>query len=229
MEKCRAGRKARKEQHVTTEESEDDIISLSSEGSNDRHLFSSKIQEEDGEDTDPTPRNATNNIFLSVSVSDEGDGMNDDLKKKCFVLFGNLKFKQDVNQGTMGLGLTASNQICKALNGELNLIRSERDVGSKFQFSVQIQLGRHIPNPNLFVGCAKVGGELLVEPQSSVKIPSRMVTSSEVRMLHKNTPEEIPEDESQESQSDEDESESGYSELESGEEEKSQSLEDDDE
>ena len=32
----------------------------------------------------------------------------------------------------MGLGLAASSLICKALNGELNLLRSEENVGSKF-------------------------------------------------------------------------------------------------
>jgi hypothetical protein len=48
------------------------------------------------------------------------------------MLFGNLKFKQDINQGGMGLGLASANLICKSLNGELNLIRSEENEGSKF-------------------------------------------------------------------------------------------------
>lgn len=58
--------------------------------------------------------------------------MNDEMKKKCFVLFGNLKFKKDINQGGMGLGLASANLICKALKGELNLIRSDENEGSKF-------------------------------------------------------------------------------------------------
>jgi hypothetical protein len=37
------------------------------------------------------------NIYLSVSVSDTGVGMNEEMRKKCFTLFGNLKFKKDVN------------------------------------------------------------------------------------------------------------------------------------
>ena len=72
------------------------------------------------------------NLFLSVSIEDTGIGMNEEMKKKCFTLFGNLKFKQDINQGGMGLGLAAANLICKSLNGELNLIRSEENEGSKF-------------------------------------------------------------------------------------------------
>lgn len=69
---------------------------------------------------------------MSISVTDSGCGMNDEMKKKCFVLFGNLKFKKDINQGGMGLGLASANLICKALKGELNLIRSDESEGSKF-------------------------------------------------------------------------------------------------
>lgn len=85
-----------------------------------------------------------NSIFLSVSVSDTGCGMNDDLKRKCFVLFGNLRFKKDINQGGMGLGLAASSLICKALGGELNIIRSEENEGSKFQFTMKVEFGKPI-------------------------------------------------------------------------------------
>ena len=76
---------------------------------------------------------------MSVSVSDTGIGMDEEMKKKCFTLFGNLKFKQDINQGGMGLGLAAASLICKSLNGELNLIRSDEGEGSKFQFTISIE------------------------------------------------------------------------------------------
>ena len=54
-------------------------------------------------------------VYLSVSVSDTGVGMNEEMRLKCFTLFGNLKFKKDVNQGGIGLGLASSSLICKAL------------------------------------------------------------------------------------------------------------------
>lgn len=57
------------------------------------------------------------NMYLSVSVSDSGVGMNEEMRKKCFTMFGNLKFKKDVNQGGIGLGLASSSLICKALKG----------------------------------------------------------------------------------------------------------------
>jgi signal transduction histidine kinase len=64
-------------------------------------LNSNKIIGE-GEETDSIGVNSNHNlkeesIFLSVSVADSGIGMSEELKKKCFVLFGNLKFKKDIN------------------------------------------------------------------------------------------------------------------------------------
>ena len=76
------------------------------------------------------------NMYLSVSVSDTGVGMNEEMRKKCFTMFGNLKFKKDVNQGGIGLGLASSSLICKALKGQLNLVRSQINEGSKFNFII---------------------------------------------------------------------------------------------
>ena len=85
-------------------------------------------------------------MYISATVTDTGCGMNAESKKKCFTLFGNLKFKKDINQGGMGLGLAASNSICRSLKGELNLIRSEIGEGTKFQFTMGIKLGDEIQN-----------------------------------------------------------------------------------
>jgi hypothetical protein len=41
----------------------------------------------------------------------------------------------------MGLGLASASLICKALQGELNLIRSEENEGSKFHFTMAIKIG----------------------------------------------------------------------------------------
>lgn len=78
-----------------------------------------------------------------MSVTDTGVGMSEYVQRNCFALFGNLKFKNNINQGGMGLGLTASNLICKALGGSLNLIRSEKNVGSKFNFIMRIRPGSY--------------------------------------------------------------------------------------
>ena len=72
--------------------------------------------------------------------------MNEEMRRKCFTLFGNLRFKKDINQGGLGLGLASASLICKALQGELNLIRSEENVGSKFHFTMSIKMGDPILN-----------------------------------------------------------------------------------
>jgi len=41
----------------------------------------------------------------------------------------------------MGLGLASASLICKALNGELHLIRSDKNEGSKFKFLLPVYLG----------------------------------------------------------------------------------------
>lgn len=65
-------------------------------------------------------------------------------QKNLFALFGNLRFRKNINQGGMGLGLTAANLICKVLHGNLNLVRSEKNNGSKFNFTMQVRLGSDI-------------------------------------------------------------------------------------
>jgi signal transduction histidine kinase len=105
--------------------------------------------DEDSEEHTSNQHQKEENLFLSVSVSDTGCGMNEEMRKKCFTLFGNLKFKKDINQGGMGLGLASANLICKALQGELNLIRSEENEGSKFQFTMVIKMGNAIDHGGL--------------------------------------------------------------------------------
>ena len=48
----------------------------------------------------------------------------------------------------MGLGLASASLICKALKGELNLIRSEENEGSKFHFTMAIKMVDPIVNGN---------------------------------------------------------------------------------
>lgn len=65
-------------------------------------------------------------------IKDTGSGMTLEAKKKCFMLFGNLKFKKDINQGGLGLGLASSYLICKVLGGLLDLVDSTEGKGSTF-------------------------------------------------------------------------------------------------
>jgi hypothetical protein len=105
--------------------------------------------DEDSEEHGSNQHQKEDSLYLSVSVSDTGCGMPEEMKKKCFTLFCNLKFKKDINQGGMGLGLASASLICKALEGELNLIRSEENEGSKFQFTMAIKMGDPIAQGGL--------------------------------------------------------------------------------
>ena len=78
----------------------------------------------------------------------------------------------------MGLGLTAANLICKVLNGNLNLIRSERNVGSKFNFTMQVRLGSDINQPESNSMDDKE------EPKSSSRVNQRIQTYSSAYNLN---------------------------------------------
>ena len=88
-----------------------------------------KIQQDNSDsfDLDLSQDNAeTDQHYLAVSVSDTGMGMPEAKKTSCFKLNN---------------GLTAAHLICKALKGQLFLIRSKEDDGTKFQLIIQAKIG----------------------------------------------------------------------------------------
>ena len=88
-------------------------------------------------------------FFIGVSVSDTGSGMDEETKKKCFTHFGGAKQMKDINKGGMGLGLSASTQICRSLKGDLYLIRSEIGEGTKIHFIMEVKLGAEVQTSSL--------------------------------------------------------------------------------
>jgi len=92
--------------------------------------ISEKIGESESENT--LEKDKDNLQYLQIIVSDKGCGMNDESSKKCFTLFGNLKFKKDINQGGIGLGLASASLICKALGGFISLVKTKEEEGSVF-------------------------------------------------------------------------------------------------
>ena len=67
--------------------------------------------------------------------------MSEEVKRKCFTLFGNLKFRKDINTGGMGLGLASSQHICKALKGKLYLENSAENFGTTIRFIIEVKIG----------------------------------------------------------------------------------------
>ena len=41
----------------------------------------------------------------------------------------------------MGLGLSVSKMICKALKGKLTIVRTEKDIGTKVNFILPVKIG----------------------------------------------------------------------------------------
>ena len=77
---------------------------------------------------------------LLISVADQGVGIPAGEVERVFDRMYRIEQRLTPEVSGMGLGLAASSSICKSLNGELNLIRSEATVGSKFQFTLPIKL-----------------------------------------------------------------------------------------
>lgn len=101
------------------------------------------------EDNNTDEKQKEKHYWLSFSVIDTGQGIPEETRRKCFTLFGNTKVKNDINQGGMGLGLAATNMICKALQGQINLVRTETDVGSKFNMVLPVKLGTPITSESI--------------------------------------------------------------------------------
>ena len=57
--------------------------------------------------------------ILRIKVEDTGCGMTAELTKKLFTLFSNVKFKKQVNQHGIGLGLSKCHTIVSMLGGHI--------------------------------------------------------------------------------------------------------------
>lgn len=66
--------------------------------------------------------------------------MTQEQKKRVFMMFGNLKFKQDINQGGLGLGLYTSKILCKMFGGFIRFDQVEENVGCTVTFVIQAQI-----------------------------------------------------------------------------------------
>ena len=56
-------------------------------------------------------------------------------------MFGNTKISdQKINQAGLGIGLTVSYMICRSMGGQLTLVSSQQEVGTKFSIILPIEL-----------------------------------------------------------------------------------------
>ena len=72
---------------------------------------------------------ANNSYCLLTEVVDTGTGISKDKQKLLFEPFGELRLKdkiQDVENTSIGMGLTLSKEICEQLKGKVTLIESSK-------------------------------------------------------------------------------------------------------
>lgn len=83
---------------------------------------------------------------IVVSITDTGVGISDSQRVKLFKLFGCIQNVEHENNQGIGLGLVISEKIVKAFDGMIGM-RSKRNVGSQFSFSIPLKDQNKIADP----------------------------------------------------------------------------------
>ena len=83
--------------------------------------------------------NETHRHFLFFRVEDTGIGMDREFKTKLFEPFSQGDTSPTRNYGGTGLGLAISRRLANELGGSVNLIFSEKDMGTIFEVSLPIE------------------------------------------------------------------------------------------
>lgn len=77
--------------------------------------------------------------LITLTVKDEGIGLNEDQIKRLFQPFGQADASTRRLFGGSGLGLVISRQIVRALDGDIQLLESAPGKGSTFQISLPLK------------------------------------------------------------------------------------------
>ncbi len=90
-----------------------------------------------------TVRIRYDNKILLVEVEDEGIGISNDKQRSIFRPFSQEDSSTTRKYGGTGLGLAICLKLVKMLDGKL-LLESEKGKGSKFSFSIPVEIGKEI-------------------------------------------------------------------------------------
>ena len=83
------------------------------------------------------------NSFISISVQDQGIGIDETSLKKIFVPFQQADISTTRKHGGTGLGLSISKQLAQLMGGSLT-VRSQPDKGSEFTLTLRADLSESI-------------------------------------------------------------------------------------
>ena len=99
--------------------------------------------------------------FLNVFIKDEGIGIDKNNQSKIFDSFSQEDSSTTRKYGGTGLGLSISSKLIKLLGGELK-VESEVGVGSKFYFSIPLEIADEIKEEVIKTDKLKLDGHLLI-------------------------------------------------------------------
>ena len=91
-----------------------------------------------------TRKQETGKSYLLFRVEDTGIGIKREFRYKLFRPFSQADSTATRQHGGVGLGLAISKRLAKELGGELNLVFSEKDIGSVFELSIPIDKSTEI-------------------------------------------------------------------------------------
>lgn len=77
-----------------------------------------------------------NKVYGTFEVEDTGYGIDDEQKKNIFKVLGNVQFRNQINIGGAGTGLTFSKKLTELIGGEISFL-SIKNIGSTFKLKLE--------------------------------------------------------------------------------------------
>ena len=111
---------------------------------------------------------------LRFSVKDNGIGISDEKQKKIFDSFEQEDTSTSRKYGGIGLGLSISKKLVELMGGEIGL-HSEKNIGTSFYFTLNVEIPKGLSKPNSVVNIAT--------PKKAPNLKSKLSDSHPLKIL----------------------------------------------